>query len=416
MTDVVTNVEQEQVLYAEGKKIVVISDFAFEGSGYFYICVPLLTKLSQWGYKITVVGLSYQGEEHNYPFTVIPCKDTTDAQTVVHNLCQIPSHSPDAIIVALDIPLQINFQQKFQPYGRKYIAITPLENGPLTQSWAAPMFNMDWVFFISELGKQEALKAGVKNVDHIEVGIDSTFWRVPTPDEKANIRKGMGIEEDEFVILTVADNQERKNLWAALATTCMLSYEISYPELLAVCTGQRKISEFPRSENKVRHVLVTRVETPFGWKIRDLALKMGINKELMTMNRGMPLENLWSLYAMSDCFLLTSKAEGLGMIILEAMATGLPVVGTDTGAIHELLADGRGFPIRPEFEFIDVWGDSLRAMIDIGIAADVIETNVMGNLNPAFPKTARAYIETRTWDKPARQLHEKIQELTRQIP
>lgn len=394
MTDVVETVEQEKVLYSGGKKIVVITDFAMEGSGYYYICVPLLTKLSQMGYKITVVGLSYQGEPHDYPFTVIPCKDTTDAQTIVHNLCQITSHSPDVILVALDIPLQINFQAKFQPYGRKYIAITPMENGPLTQSWAAPMFSMDWVFFISELGKQEALKVGVKNADHLEVGIDSTFWRIPSPEEKANIRKGMGIEEDEFVILTVADNQERKNLSAALEITSILK----------------------KRGKKVRHVLVTRVDTPFGWKIRDLALTLGINQELMAMNRGMPLENLWSLYAMSDCFLLTSKAEGLGMIILEAMATGVPVVATDTGAIHELLIDGRGFLIRPAYTFCDVWGNSKRDMIDINVAADAIETNVMGNLNPERPRFARAFIETRTWDKPARQLSEKIKELTRQVP
>lgn len=370
-------------------KILVVTDMDFSGSGYYYISVPLFTELAKMGHEIRIVGLSYQGQEHTYPFSIIPCKDTNDAHAIVHNLCVMPHTNPDVIIVALDIPLQISFFEKFAQYKKPYIAITPLENGPLTMSWTAPMFNFSWTFFISELGKQEALKAGLKKVDHLLVGIDSNFWHVPTPEEKAGLRKGMGIEDDEFVILTVADNQERKNLWAALSVT----------------------SEMKKRGRKVRHILVTRVDSPFGWKIRDLALKLGINQEVMTMNRGMPKENLWSLYALSDCFLLTSKAEGLGMPVLEAMACGLPVVGTDTGAIHELLDEGRGFLIAPEYSMTDVWGNSRRDFFGIIEGTNVIETMAGTPLWRIAAQKARAYIETRDWITPAKQLDSKIQEL-----
>lgn len=335
------------------------------------------------GHDIKIVGLMYDGREHDYPFSIIPAKDTNDAQAIVHNMCSMEHLSPDVIIVSLDIPLQIFFQGKFKQYNKPYIAITPLENGPLCMSWSAPLFEMDWVFFISELGKQEALKAGLTKVDHIQIGIDSNFWRVPTPEEKKLFRKGMGIEEDEYVILTIADNQERKNLWAALSI----------------------VSRLKEMGKKVRYILVTRIESEFGWKIRDLAMSLGINKELMAMNRGMPLVNLWSLYAMSDCFLLTSKAEGLGMPVLEAMSCGVPVVGTDTGAITELLSEDRGYLIPPEYEFIDVWGNSRRRMIDIKEAAMTIYT-LKPDVGPA-----RKFAESRTWDVPAQQLDEKVREL-----
>jgi glycosyltransferase involved in cell wall biosynthesis len=364
-------------------KIVVVTDCDFRGSGYYYIAVPLFTRLAKMGHEVRIVGLSYEGQEHYYPFSIIPAKDTNDVAAIVHNLCQLPQFVPDVIIVAMDIPLQIFFYEHFKKYNKPYIAITPMENGPLCMSWSAPMFNMDFVFFISELGKRDALKAGLTKVDHLQIGIDSDFWRVPTPEEKASFRKGMGIEEDEFVILTVADNQERKNLWAALSITS-------------------KLKELGK---KVRHILVTRVDSQFGWKLRDLAVSLNINKELMTMNRGMPLENLWSLYAMSDCFLLTSKAEGLGMPVLEAMACGLPVVGTDTGAITELLSDNRGYLIPAEFEIVDVWGNSLRHFININEAAFTILSM------KADPKPAREYAEARIWDIPAKQLSDKVEEL-----
>jgi len=162
---------------------------------------------------------------------------------------------------------------------------------------------------------------------------------------------------------------------------------------------------------KVKHILVTRVESQFGYKIRDLALTLDINKELVTMNRGMPKENLWSLYAMSDCFLLSSKAEGLGLPIMEAMASGLPVVATDTGAIHELLENGRGFLIPAEYEMIDVWGNETRKMMSISYATTVID-GLISKDKPEYSIPARQFIERKSWKIPAIQLGMKIEELT----
>lgn len=368
------------------KKIVVITDMDTSGSGYKNLCVPLLTGLAELGHKIKVAGIGYRGEEHNYPFSVIPAQTIQDAQAIAHNLHFV--WQPYLYIVAMDIPLQEYYYQNLKTLPVKYMAITPLENGPLTMSWAAILLNMDSVFFISELGKQEAIKAGLSKAEHLMVGVDTVFWHPATPEEKSSLRKGLGIGEDEFVVLTVADNQERKNLSAGMESVALLKKQ---------------------TDRKIRYIMVTRPDSPVGWKINDYALELGILKDLIVFNRGLPAKDLWGLYAASDVYLSTSKGEGLGMGILEAMATYIPCVATDTGAHTEVLGNERGHLVPPAYTFRDVWGNSKRDMIDTNIAYKELRSIMEANC--AHKDNALEYVKGRAWSVAAKQIDDKISEI-----
>ncbi|GAA2239705.1 glycosyltransferase [Herbiconiux moechotypicola] len=50
----------------------------------------------------------------------------------------------------------------------------------------------------------------------------------------------------------------------------------------------------------------------------------------------------------ADGLLITSKWEGLGLVVLEAFARRRPVVGVATGGLAGLLSNGRGTPVDPE--------------------------------------------------------------------
>jgi len=87
------------------------------------------------------------------------------------------------------------------------------------------------------------------------------------------------------------------------------------------------------------------------------SLESALNKRLLDteldasvqMLAPMPRPELRSLLDRSSCLVLPSRSEGLGRIVIEAMARSRPVVASRVGGIVELVVDGRsGRLVAPE--------------------------------------------------------------------
>ncbi len=62
-------------------------------------------------------------------------------------------------------------------------------------------------------------------------------------------------------------------------------------------------------------------------------------------------EDLASAYASADAFIFPSRTETLGLVLLEAMAAGCPVVAANSGGIPDIVTDGvNGFLFDPKDE------------------------------------------------------------------
>jgi glycosyltransferase involved in cell wall biosynthesis len=92
-----------------------------------------------------------------------------------------------------------------------------------------------------------------------------------------------------------------------------------------------------------------------------------------------------SLYASSDAFLFSSLTETLGLVVLEAMASGLPVIATPAGGVAAHLRHGRnGLAFAPN--------DS------DGMAGSIISLALDADLRRRLSEGARQTAEVLTWE------------------
>ena len=100
---------------------------------------------------------------------------------------------------------------------------------------------------------------------------------------------------------------------------------------------------------------------------------------------GVPYEQVPAVYLASDAFVLPSHTEGLPRVVLEAQATGTPVVATRVGGVPEAVADGEtGRLVAPRDP------EALAGVLD-GLASDPNERERLGS------NGRRAVQEPFTW-------------------
>jgi glycosyltransferase involved in cell wall biosynthesis len=76
-------------------------------------------------------------------------------------------------------------------------------------------------------------------------------------------------------------------------------------------------------------------------------LRFGLGERISVLG-AVSDERLAEFYLQADLFTLASRYEGYGMVFSEAVAHGLPIVGTNAGAIPETVPAGAGILVPPD--------------------------------------------------------------------
>ncbi len=98
----------------------------------------------------------------------------------------------------------------------------------------------------------------------------------------------------------------------------------------------RAIPEIVKEDRNVKVRIIG--EGDMEGELKELANELGVS-DFVEFLGYVPHEEISQYYLSSDVFVLPSKNEGMSNTVLEAMASGLPIITTDTGGTKELIDD-----------------------------------------------------------------------------
>jgi glycosyltransferase involved in cell wall biosynthesis len=147
----------------------------------------------------------------------------------------------------------------------------------------------------------------------IRNGVDLERFR-PDVRTRLDVRSNWGVPVDAFVFGSVRRFEKEKGLDVAIEAFAALSPQVSAANARLVLIG-----EGPEQE-----------------ALAALAERLGVAP--LTIFPGFTAA-AWRAYAGFDVFLIPSRIEALGVVVLEAMASHCLVIGSRVGGIPEMLSD-----------------------------------------------------------------------------
>lgn len=136
--------------------------------------------------------------------------------------------------------------------------------------------------------------------------------RVYQKSDAHHLREEFEIKEDEKVVIHVSNFRPVKRVQDVVETFAKISTTMP-AKLLLVGDGPE----------------ITRV--------CKLVREFGLEGQVIFLGKQ---ENLDELYSISDLILLLSEKESFGLVALEAMACGVPCIGTNVGGLPEVVEHG----------------------------------------------------------------------------
>jgi glycosyltransferase involved in cell wall biosynthesis len=190
----------------------------------------------------------------------------------------------------------------------------------------------DLFLAISEASRQEALQALAlpeEQVCTISSAIDETFRPITlTEAQVTTLRRDYGITRD-ILMYAPGGFDARKNFEHLLQAYALLT---------------------PAIRQHYQLVIVSHIPTDKRLYLTQLRKQSKLSKDELIITGYVSNEALVQLYNLATLFIFPSTHEGFGLPVLEAMACGTPVIGSNRTSIPEVigLSDALFDPFSPE--------------------------------------------------------------------
>ncbi|MCK4646185.1 MAG: glycosyltransferase family 4 protein [Candidatus Aminicenantes bacterium] len=183
----------------------------------------------------------------------------------------------------------------------------------------------DKIVALTNREKEDHLRLRIANDDKfiiIHSGIDLKKFKELSFNEKQNLKRDLGIPENILIIGTAGRLEPVKG-----------------PEFL-IEAAKYIILKYPNT-----HFLFSG-DGHLKQNLEERASELGIEKNIIFLNWRDDVAKIISIY---DVFVLPSLNEGMGRVLVEAMALGKPIVASNIGGIPDLVSHGKnGFLVPPK--------------------------------------------------------------------
>ena len=154
-----------------------------------------------------------------------------------------------------------------------------------------------------------------RRIEHVHgVGIDTNYYKPATASQKAALRMKFGYAQDDYILFYAAEFNKNKNQQLLIRTLSLLKN--SLPKARLIFAGEGPLLE----------------------KCKQLALQLGVQDKIYFAGFRNDINIILQI---SDVAVASSLREGLPVNVLEAMASGLPIIATNNRGHRELIKNNQ---------------------------------------------------------------------------
>ena len=307
-------------------------------------CISLHKRvLESWGHKVFVFTLGHEDYEDNELHVIrspaIPLSDTgyhlsflfsRRARRKIKTMDVLHVHHPfingrQAISLGkrYDIPVVYTNHTRYHVQARYYIPLVPegLSRSFLEAYLPGFTDQCDLVIAPSQGIRQVLQELGVTcHVEVIPNGVDvAQFQRPAAPLSK----RDLGLADQATVAITVGRLGPEKNLPFLLRAFAHIAGQVPDLHLVAIGSG-------PEEDH-----------------LREMARLRGLGSRVHLVG-AVPYEQVPDWLAMGDFFAFASVSESHPLVVLEALAAGLPVLAIPCPGVEDTIVDGYNGLLSPE--------------------------------------------------------------------